>query len=115
MEIIIGLIIAAQVFTSIELVKSRLALKGCVDMIVSLIEIVGLQSQLNTAEQNLRTAKDIEAEFKKIIGDMQCGMAHINIYSKTFDIQPQDGMIDLVGIDRFQREAQDGQEMRKMR
>ena len=69
-EVLVGLIIAAQVFTSIELVKSRLAIKGCVDMIVSLMEIVGLQAQLNNAKEDLKTVQDIEAEFKKIIGEM---------------------------------------------
>jgi len=66
-EIIIGLMIAAQVFTSIELVKSRLAMKSCVDMIVSLIEIVGLQAQLNTAQRNLKTVEEIEAEWLGIV------------------------------------------------
>jgi hypothetical protein len=66
-EVLVGLIIAAQVFTSIELVKSRLAIKGCVDMIVSLMEIIGLQAQLNNAQQNLKTVEEIEAEWLGIV------------------------------------------------
>jgi hypothetical protein len=73
METYVWILIGLQVIVFWQLVRLRKVVKLNNEMVritPMLLEIVALQAQLNNIQNDLQNVQNIEAEFKRIIGNL---------------------------------------------
>lgn len=73
METLVWVLIGLQVITFWELRRQRRMVKANMEIVritPMLLEIMSLQNELNKAQNNLQAVQNIEAEFKRIIGNL---------------------------------------------